>query len=229
MPLAKPVRRTLLVLGVLAPWSWFLVRDLRPSINALAVLLPAIAIAGTIAMVVLAAIVRRPGPLLVAVSGVAMTTVAVMGPRVAHEATEPAVPLTIAFANVYDENHDPEGAIRDLLARDTDIVVVAEATAPFRDAIEATDTEHRFQFDDGQLLVHARWPVQFLGTPTALPEGRSMLVRLLPPGVTPISLLVVHAPNPSSATTFAAQTRQMEQNPPAGAPAGAGGPGRAGG
>jgi endonuclease/exonuclease/phosphatase family metal-dependent hydrolase len=73
------------------------------------------------------------------------------------------------------------------------------------------DTARRFQVDDGQLLVHARWPIQILDAPRALPEGRMILVRMLPPGVSPVSMLVAHAPNPSSATTFAAQTRQIER------------------
>jgi endonuclease/exonuclease/phosphatase (EEP) superfamily protein YafD len=158
-----------------------------------------------------AAIARRLGPLLVAISTAAMTAAVVVVPRIGQEAVEPAVPITIAFANVYDQNHDPQAAAEDLLDTGADVVVAAEATEEFRDAIEEVDTEHRYQFDDGQLLVHAHWPIEFLEAPPVVPEGRAILVRLLQPQVSPISLLVLHAPNPSSATTFAQQTRQVEK------------------
>ncbi len=207
----KLLRRSLMLLGALAPWAWFLVRDARPALNAVAVVLPALGLGTGVALLVIAGLTRRLLPAVMALSLACMTAAAILGPRRAHEATAPAVPITIAFANVYDENHQPEEAVDDLLDRGTDVVVAVEATEPFRDAIQIADTTHRFQVDDGQLLLHAIWPVELLDPPDALPEGRAMLVRVLPPQVSPVSVLVLHAPNPSSATTFAAQTRQVEQ------------------
>ena len=211
MPSSRPVRSIVSLLALAAPWAWFLIRDAWAPLNAVAVVLPALG-AGTAALLLVVAAIRRSlVPVLVAVSTVAMTATAVIGPRRDEPSIEPAVPITIAFANVYDGNDDPEDAVEDLLDRGTDVVVAAEATEPFREAFEELDTAHRFQIDDGQLLVHADWPIELLDAPSALPEGRAMLVRLLPPGVAPISLLILHAPNPSSATTFTQQTRQVDQ------------------
>jgi endonuclease/exonuclease/phosphatase (EEP) superfamily protein YafD len=209
---SHPVRRLLLALGIAAPWAWFLVRDAHPWLNAVAVLLPALAIGAVVVLFLLAGLLRSPGTLFVAVSVGAMAVVAVLGPRVAHDAVEPVVPITIAFANVYDENHAPEDAADDLLDRGTDLIVAVEATEPFREAIDAADTQRPYQLDEGQLLLHSPWPAEIVDPePPIMPEGRAILVRVLPPGVSPVHVLVVHAPNPSSATTFAAQTRQIER------------------
>jgi endonuclease/exonuclease/phosphatase (EEP) superfamily protein YafD len=209
---SRPVRGLLLVLGIALPWAWFLVRDLRPEVNALAVLLPALGVAAVAVLLLLAALLRSLWPIYVSLSVVAMIAVAILGPRRPEDSVDPAVPITIAFANVFDENDDPEAAADDLLDQGTDLIVAVETTTEFREIIEAADDQHPYELDEGQIQLHSAWPAEIVDNePPIMPEGRAVLIRVLPPGVSPLHVLAVHAPNPTSATTFAAQTRQMDR------------------
>jgi len=207
-----PMRRwVLLAVGILLPWSWFLVRDASAQLNAIAVLLPALGLAAGAVLFLVAVLRRRPRILLIAVSVGLATSAAVIGPRIGRPATDPVGPIRIAFGNVYDDNEDPRGAAEDLLDRGADLVVAVEARAPIRDAIEAADTEHPDAVDQGQLLVRSRWPIELLDAPPELPEGRAILALVHAPGGPPLQVLVLHLPNPSSDTTFSAQAAELEE------------------
>jgi endonuclease/exonuclease/phosphatase (EEP) superfamily protein YafD len=209
VPPTPAVRRLTLLLLVLAPWAWFLVRDAWAPLNAVAVVLPALGLAFAVAAIVMAIARRRAGWLAVAVSIGLATTWAITEPRLAQDSPAPSTSFRIAFGNVYDDNHDPEAAADDLVERGSDVVVAVEAVEGFRDAIEKVDTVHPDAVDDGQLLVRARWPVELLDPPAALPDGRALLARVHPPDTEPVTFLVLHMENPSSATTFTSQVDQV--------------------
>jgi endonuclease/exonuclease/phosphatase (EEP) superfamily protein YafD len=200
-----------LAVCVLLPWSWFAIRDLWAPLNAIAVVLPALGLLAGGVLFLTALLRRRPGIILIAISVGLATAAAVLGPRLARTEPDPLVPIRIAFGNVYDDNEDPRGAAEDLLDRGADLVVAVEARSAFRETIAAADTSHPDSVDLGQLLVRSRWPVELLDTPAELPEGRGMLVRVNAPGRSPLQLLVLHLPNPSSDTTFPAQAAELEK------------------
>jgi len=195
---------------VAAPWAWFLVRDAWAPLNAVAVTLPAISIGAAAVLMVLAVLTRRWLPVLVAISTLLMAAGAIFGPRLAHEASGPSIAMSIVFANVYEANTSPEQAAQDLLSRGADIVAAAELRDHTRAALDEQSAGYPYVADHRQLTLRSRWPLEILPIPEDLPDPWAMLTWVRPPDGDPFRILVLHVPNPSSATTFETQAEQVE-------------------
>jgi endonuclease/exonuclease/phosphatase (EEP) superfamily protein YafD len=122
-----PMRRTTVL--VVAPWTWFHVRDLTVLMELVAVVLPLL-LAGCIGLLV----ARRL--LVPAASLVVFSLVVVAGPWIPRDLGHPADGVTIAVANVLQDNVHPEDVVEDILRQDADVVVVPEATLEIHRLLE---------------------------------------------------------------------------------------------
>jgi endonuclease/exonuclease/phosphatase (EEP) superfamily protein YafD len=196
------MRRTLVL--VVAPWTWFLVRDAGSLMELVAVLLPLL-VAGAIG--VLVARHLRIAAASFAVFGIT----AVAGPWIPHDLGRPAgdTAITIAVANALQDNVHPEDVVADIVDQDADVVVVPEATpkmhellrARFRYALRA----HRF---DASIGVYGNIPMTMpedVRGPLDVP--RQLRAVLHPPGGREVVLWAVHLPKPWFVATGGYQMR----------------------
>lgn len=198
--------RTPLVVGgllVAAPWLWFAVRDLNPNMDAVAVALPVIGVAALVVLGIATALWHRWLPLMVGVSVFLVTVVATVQPRMPESHAAPRVPITIAMANVFDQNPTPVAALATMNGRAVDLMVPVEMSPGFRAAFAATPTLP-YRVQRHALGVASRWPLTLL-PPHGLPRSRALRVAVDAPGA-PFILYVVHALNPlHDFSTFADQ------------------------
>jgi vancomycin resistance protein VanJ len=187
-----------------APWAWFLVRDRGTVMELLAVLLPVLA---TAAIGLLLARRRR----IPAISCAVFALVAVVGPwrpiGLGHPA--PATALTVAVANVLQDNVHPEDVVDDIVAQHADVVVVPEATPKIHELLAA-----RFRYAlradryDASIGVYGNVPVTM---PTdvrgPLEVTRQLRAVVTAPNGDEVVLWAVHLPKPWFVATGGYQMR----------------------
>jgi endonuclease/exonuclease/phosphatase (EEP) superfamily protein YafD len=197
-------RITLAVAVVLAPWIWFLVRDIGGDMDIVAVALPAIGVVALLSLGLVAVLRRRLLPLLAGLSVFTVCAVATVGPRVPRRDPPPVDPVRIAMANVYEANPIPDQAFASLAARDPDVLVAVEMREGFWQRLGAA-TSLPYGVTQGELGVRARYPLSLLPA-GALARWRLIRVRIDAPA--PFVLYVTHADNPfHDATSFSDQRR----------------------
>jgi endonuclease/exonuclease/phosphatase (EEP) superfamily protein YafD len=182
---------------VVAPWLWFVVRDVTALLELVAVLLPLLV---AIALAVLVALaVRKRWFAVPAASVVVFGVVAVVGPWLPHGTGHPAdgSATTIAVANVLAGNAEPQAVVQDIVRRDADVLVVPEATIEIHELLAA-----RYAFAiradrrNAAIGVYARVPI---AAPTFVPglldQTRQQRVEVHAPGGDFV-LWAVHLPKP---------------------------------
>lgn len=187
-------RRGLLVAIALAalPWAWFLVRDLTPVMDAVAVGLPVMA-AGALTLTVLAgAAFRRPLAIPVALSLVIFGVVTTLGPMSPRTGPLPSASVRLVSANVLGSNPSPERAEQTVLAQDADVLAVLENESPMRDLLEG---RYPYEADRALLTVMSRYPMRRLTNGGELSKVELLRARIWGPDG-PFILYVVHALNP---------------------------------
>jgi endonuclease/exonuclease/phosphatase (EEP) superfamily protein YafD len=185
------MRRTSVL--VVAPWTWFLVRDLGSVMELVAVVLPLL-LAGAIGLLV----ARRQR--IPALSCALFAVVVVAGPWLPHGLGHPAEEsaLTIVVANVLQHNVHPEDVVEDIVAQHADVVVVPEATPKIhellRDRFRYALRADRFDASIGVYGdVRLTMPVDVRG-PLDVP--RQLRAVIHPPHGRDIVLWAVHLPKP---------------------------------
>lgn len=208
LPPARPSRSiaatALAVALIVAPWLWFVLRDLDGEfVDTLAVGLPLV---GAIALLILgvAAVLRRRWlPLLVGISIFLACAVAIVEPRIPRSGPAPLRPVVIAMANVFDGNQEPDAAIAALDARSVDVLATVEMDATFWERLDGIEALP-YSVVYGDIGVHARWPVHLL-SPRGLPRSRILRIRVDAPGRSFV-LYIAHGRNPMhDDSTFADQ------------------------
>ena len=188
---------------VAAPWLWFAVRDTGADMDGIAVALPVIGLGLLVLLGIGAALWRRWIPLLVGVSVFLVSVVATVQPRMPQARATPRTPITIAMANVFDQNPTPAAALTTMYGRDVDLMVPVEMSPGFRAGFVPTPTLP-YRVVRHSLGVVSRWPLTLLA-PHGLPRSRVLRVAVDAP-VAPFILYVVHALNPlHDFSTFADQ------------------------
>ena len=204
-PDGRPGPRILLAAAVvIAPWAWFLVRDLGGDVDILAVALPAIGVIALMSLGLVAALRRRLLPLAAGVSIFAVCALSTIGPRIPRRDPPPVDPVRIAMANVYEANAEPGRAVAAMAAQEPDVLVAVEMRQDVWQRLEA-GTSLPYGVTQGELGVRARYPLALL------PAGglaRWRLIRVRVDAPTPFVLYVTHADNPfHDATSFSDQRR----------------------
>jgi endonuclease/exonuclease/phosphatase (EEP) superfamily protein YafD len=206
---SSPGGWVLALLLVAAPWSWFAVRDLAPSLNLIAIGLPLAVAVLAAAALGLAMVSGRMRFALVSLSLVVFAVVVVIAPRVPRSEPAPVDPFRLVAANTYQHNPDPTAAAHALVAAGPDVLVAVETPTTIRDGLleDLSDLEH---VQRGGLNVFARWP---LGEPqpiASVSTWAAVRVAIHRPGA-PFVLYAVHLPNPLHEVSFSEHASIVER------------------
>lgn len=117
----------------LLPWTWFLVRDLHPVLDIVALGLPVLVVASVATCAALAWRRRRAAPLVTAASWLAMGLVAVVGPWTPQGSEPPVDGVRVAAVNTYGSRSDADAVADRLELVRPAVVVVSE---PNRQLVE---------------------------------------------------------------------------------------------
>jgi endonuclease/exonuclease/phosphatase (EEP) superfamily protein YafD len=145
--MSRPTGRALVpVVLALAPWSWFLVRDLEPRLDAVALAWPVVGAVAVLGLCVLTVVLRRRLLAVAAVSWLLASAVVVVGPWRPLDTGTPSVGLRVVTANTFGYHTYPPGVAEELRAQAPDVLVVIEIT------------------DEGIPVFSAGWDHQALAT-----------------------------------------------------------------
>ncbi len=197
----RPTRwtgRAALAGGAALPWAWFAFRDLSATFDGIAFFLPAIVLVAAVAIAVVAVAKRQPALAVVVASLVVFGAVVVLQPRTPSGGPAPVDGIHLVSANAFERNPSPAEGARDLLARHPDVLVVVEATVPFRDNLVPA---FAFRIDQGRNTVFSRWPLSILPNPEDIPDAEVIRVQVAAPSG-PFVLYAIHADNPLRDTSF---------------------------
>lgn len=207
------------IAAALAPWTWFLLRDLRPEFDLLAIALPPIAALAFAGMVALA-LRRRSVPIAVGgVSTLLVAMVAVVAPWRPVGGPEPVGGVVVVASNSGYAS-DVEASAQALLAAEPDVLVVSELRGrlddrlwdALPDRLVAGGRLDQSSRRDISLALYSRWPMAALPTPAEFPGVRARVDHPDHPFV----VLAVHVPKPALrtdgyATTFGHHRSLVEQ------------------
>jgi endonuclease/exonuclease/phosphatase (EEP) superfamily protein YafD len=194
------VRRLLrLAPFLLVPWTWFLVRDLHPAADVVALGMPVLVGVAVLGTVVLAALRRRTALLAVAVSWLLFGLVVVVGPWVPRPGADPVDAVRVVAANTFGSQSYPPSVGADIAEQSPQVVVISELSA-------GTEEELRSRFDaveraapgrSGQphVGVFTDLPVERLDVPAGVDGSRGVRLRIEGPSG-PFVLYGLHLPPP---------------------------------
>ena len=121
------------VFAATIPWLWFLVRDLGPVAQLVALALPAIVVAALVGLIISAFDERKLSSLLVALSVLAFGWVTIVEPRSAMPASPPVDPIRIASITLDGSTLNASAIVGSLAKQRADIAVVVEPSKKARD------------------------------------------------------------------------------------------------
>jgi endonuclease/exonuclease/phosphatase (EEP) superfamily protein YafD len=194
--------RTWFALAVgLLPWTWFLVRDLSPRTDAVALLWPPLAF-GVVAALVLAALVLRwPGLLVAVASWLVVSLLVVVLPWRPLDGPAPrSGGIRVVAANTLGSNTRPEVDVKDdLLGERPQLLVVSEIT-PALDQVLRRQFPHRIvdfssdADDRPDVGVYSTFALEQTDLPWGVSADRGMRVVVGAP--TPFVLYAIHLQKP---------------------------------
>jgi endonuclease/exonuclease/phosphatase (EEP) superfamily protein YafD len=205
-PIAKWIG---LVILSAVPWAWFAIRDVGPTMDAVAFALPLGSAILAIATLSLAIILSRMRIALVSVSLAVFTVVVVVAPRLAQPSRPPIAPFRLVSTNTLLGNEWTLAAGRALAAQLPDVLVAVETSQPMRVAIRLSiPADYSAQL--GNQIVFARWPVTEPRPILGVSQATGMRVEVARPGL-PFVLYAVHLRNPLYETSFSAHAATIER------------------
>jgi hypothetical protein len=164
------------LLSALTPWAWFLVRDLGPPVQLVALALPAVVVAALLGLGIAAIDERKMTPIIVAASVAAFGWVTVFGPRGAQPSPPPVDPVRIATIALPDAGGGVDAsAIAAIVRTKADLTIIVEPSKKTRSSLLNTD-RYRFALASGRFVVLSSAPVRELSLPDSLPGD--LIVRL---------------------------------------------------
>ncbi len=170
------VKSTMWVVFVAAiPWLWFLVRDLGPVAQLVALALPAIVVAALVGLIISAFDDRKLSSLLVAVSVLAFGWVTIVEPRSAMPASPPLDPIRIASITLDGSTLNASAIVGSLAKQRADIVVVVEPSKKARGVLLRAD-RYPYTLTSGRFVVLSTIPVDRLPLTKGLPAD--LILRL---------------------------------------------------
>jgi hypothetical protein len=169
------------VLAACVPWLWFLVRDLGPAMQLVALALPVLVVAAFIGLAISALDERKLSSLLVAASIAAFGWVTIIGPRSAQPAPVPIDPVRIASVTLNGSNPNVAATVGSLAELQTDLAVVVEPSKKARNILLRTD-RYPFMLASGRFVVLSTIPVRELALPKPLPPDLVVRIQVDRPG-----------------------------------------------
>jgi endonuclease/exonuclease/phosphatase family metal-dependent hydrolase len=188
----------------LAPWLWFLVRDLSPRLDAVALLLPLLVLAGVVGSA-LGLIAGDRLWLVPLASWLVFGIATIVGPLAPEHGPAPVDAVRVGSANLAGRYLSRRSIGEAIAERDLDVVAVQELTQPVQADLSTRFahgiTTRRRRSDgarsdrrdfDWEVGVFSRYPVERLNPQPGVPGLR---VRIRAPG-RPFVLYALHVPKP---------------------------------
>jgi endonuclease/exonuclease/phosphatase (EEP) superfamily protein YafD len=191
-------RTSLIVAGLaLPPWPWFLVRDLTPRFDAIAIGMPLFLLVGLAAVLVVGAVARAPRRALagIAVSWLLFAAVVIVGPWTPKGSAAPVDGLRLVATNVRGQAMSPV-ALDDLLGQHGDVLVVSEMLPELLQPLGEAYPYSVAASDGFDVVVYSKFPLVPLEDPPAAVSDHGVAVEVEAPGG-PFVLYGVHLPRPS--------------------------------
>jgi endonuclease/exonuclease/phosphatase (EEP) superfamily protein YafD len=154
--------------AALAPWTWFVVRDLSYAFYLVATGLPVLCVVVAATLAGYAGVRRLRWPVIGVVSCLLAGAVAVFGPWRAEPVPPPVRGLRIVSANVNSRNPTIDQAVADALAEDGDVVLLIEAGRGHVTLPPEYPTVIRPQYSNQ--LILSRFPARLLDKPANWPN-----------------------------------------------------------
>jgi endonuclease/exonuclease/phosphatase (EEP) superfamily protein YafD len=185
----------------LAPWLWFLVRDLSPRLDAVALLLPLLVLAGVVGSA-LGLIAGDRLWLVPLASWLVFGSATIVGPLAPEHGPAPVDAVRVGSANLAERYRSSESIGDAIAAQRLDVLAVEELTDPLQEELAsrfAHGLTTRTALSDGEpdtsvsrVGVFSRHPIERLGSQPGVPGLR---VRIRAPG-RPFVLYALHVPRP---------------------------------
>ena len=163
------------VFAAAIPWLWFLVRDLGPVAQLVALALPAIVAAALIGLIISAFDDRKLSSLLVVVSVLAFGWVTIVEPRSAMPASPPVDPIRIASITLDGSTVNASAIVGSLAKQRADIAIVVEPSKKARSVLLRAD-RYPYTLTSGRFVLLSTIPVDQLPLPKGLPDD--LILRL---------------------------------------------------
>lgn len=171
-------------LVALAPWSWFVVRDVDARLDAVALAWPVLAVAGSVPMALGAP--RRPRRLVPAGSWLLAALVVIVSPWQPLPSGEPAEPLRLAAANVHGRHADVAELLDAFDRQDPDVVVISEVTERLDEALRKRFRNHARSHRIGRGIrrdvgLYSDLPIEATALPAGLGDQHGVRVTIEAP------------------------------------------------
>lgn len=197
------------VAAVALPWSWFLVRDLSPVMDWIAIGLPVVALVFAAGALAMAAAWSQAYASAVALSFLVFAIVAVVEPRTPERSGTPDRPFRLVAANIFQHNSTASEAVETIVAAEPQLVVAVEAPkVAFDGLIERLD-DHDHEGND-EIAVVSAWPLGPAGAVPDVSRSNAMRTEVLRPGA-PFVMYAIHLSNPLRETTFERQAELVRR------------------
>lgn len=185
---------------LILPWTWFLVRDLHPAADVVALGLPVLVLVAIVVTGVVAARRRRVAPLLTAGSWALFGLVAIAGPWMPRAGPAPAAPVRVVAANVHGNAAYAPSVLADLGTQEPDVLVVSEVGSGMLEELPARfDTVLLSEPGPGRqrsdVAVATDRAARDLGLPPGLEALEGLRVRVETPEG-PVVVYGLHVPPP---------------------------------
>ena len=161
------------VLGAALPWTWFLVRDLGPVAQIVALALPLLVAASILGVVISAVDERRVTSLIVVASLGLFGWVTVMGPRGAQPSRDPQDPVRVAEVTMPAEGAKVQAVLDALKGSGVAVVAVPAKKERASLVVASTFDEHVVE---GPFVILSDYPVKVLPLPKGTPKA--LIVRV---------------------------------------------------
>jgi endonuclease/exonuclease/phosphatase (EEP) superfamily protein YafD len=163
------------VFAAAIPWLWFLVRDLGPVAEVVALALPVIVVAALIGLIISAFDDRKLSSLLVVVSVLAFGWVTIVEPRSAMPASPPVDPIRIASITLDASTVNASAIVGSIAKQRADVAIVVEPSKKARSVLLRADRSP-YSLTSGRFVVLSTIPVEQLPLPKGLPDD--LILRL---------------------------------------------------
>jgi len=197
-----PIRPWLVAAVGLAPWSWFVVRDVSPRTDAVALLWPPLALGVVVVLLAVAVVFRSVGLLAAVASWVVVSVVVVVLPWRPLDGPAPrAGGIRVVAANTYGANRRPAAAVAaDVLAQHPSLLVVSELSPKVDAALRRSFAHRAVDLTPGRdhradVGVYSDFPLTQTDLPSGVSAEHGMRVVVAMPGQRLI-LYAVHLQKP---------------------------------
>jgi endonuclease/exonuclease/phosphatase family metal-dependent hydrolase len=165
------------VVGAALPWTWFLVRDLGPAMQLVALALPVLVVAAILGLLIAAADERKLTTLLTVASVAVFGWVTVMGPKTAELGRPATDTVRVATISLPGDAPKVDAIVTAIREAHADVTVLVVPSKKDRATIAGSDA-FGSAVVDGRFVVMSDFPMEALPLPKSLPRGAVLRVQV---------------------------------------------------